>query len=265
MRKTFAALTLFLSILACNFNPNRQPPTPTNSPPTIPPTPVVLTVVVTATSTATPLPTVTIAPTITLTSTPTRPAQVSVIYRDDFSSKSSNWVTGSNEAASSDYLNGEYGFKLKRANWQSWSIAPDGKIHSNVFLEVTVKEVSADKEASPGFGLICNYKDNSNFVYAAITKTGYYNIVQKVNGEFKILSDPNGNWSLSNEIGLNAPSYRIGLDCTPNAVTLYVDGKRIDTISRLTLAGGKAGLLVEDYDKTNVEVRFDDFTITQLK
>ncbi len=265
MRKTFAITIIILSILACNFNPSRQPPTPTNSPPTIPPTPIVLTVVVTATSTATPLPTVTIAPTITPTSTPTRPAQVSVIYRDDFSSKSSNWVTGSNEAASSDYLNGEYWLKIKRTNWQAWSLAPDGKIHSNVFLEATAKEVSADKEASPGFGLICNYKDNSNFVYAAIAKTGYYYIVQRANGEFKVLSDPNGKWSPSDEIRLNAPSYRIGLDCTPNAITLYVDGKRIDTISALTLAGGNVGLFAEDYDKTNVEVRFDDFVVTQLK
>lgn len=256
---------LFLSILACNFNPNRQPPTPTNSPPTISPTPVIPTVVVTATATATPIPTATTPPTVTPTFTPTRPAQVSVIYRDDFSNKASNWITGSNEAASSDYLNGEYSLKIKRTEWQAWSVAPDGKTHTNVFLEVTAKDVSADREASPSFGVICNYKDNTNFVYAVVTKTGYYAVVQKVNGEFKVLSDPNGKWVFSKEIGLNAASYRIGLDCTPNAITLYVDGKRIDTISGLSLAGGSVGLFAEDFDKTNVEVRFDDFAITQLK
>jgi hypothetical protein len=223
MKKTFAVSMIVLSILACNFNPNREPPTPTNSPPTvIPPTPV-LTVVVTATSTATPLPTATTSATVTPTFTPTRPAQASVIYRDDFSNKASNWITGSNEAAASDYLNGEYWLKIKIADWQAWSIAPDGKTHTNVYIEVTAKDVSTDRGTSPAFGLICNYKDNANFVYATITKLGYYQIVQKANGGFKVLSDPNGQWSLSKEISLNAASYRIGLDCTPNAITQVIE------------------------------------------
>ena len=259
MRKNIAVTLLFLSILACNFNPRGEPATPTSSPPTASPIPVVVTV----TPTLTLIATVTAPPAITFT--PTRPAQVSVIYREDFSNKASNWVTGSNEAASSDYLNGEYSLKMKRANWQTWSIAPDNKIHSNVYVEVTAKEVSADKEAYPSFGLICNFKDNSNFVFASITKSGYYIIAQKSNGEFKILSDLNNKWILSKDIGINSPSYRLGADCTPNAITFYVDGKRINTVSGTSFTGGGVGVIVENYDKTNVEVRFDDFAITQLK
>ncbi|MEK7809686.1 MAG: hypothetical protein AAB571_11470, partial [Chloroflexota bacterium] len=70
MRKNIAVTLLFLSILACNFNPRGEPATPTSSPPTAPPTPVVVTV----TPTLTLIATVTAPPAITFT--PTRPAQV---------------------------------------------------------------------------------------------------------------------------------------------------------------------------------------------
>ena len=187
------------------------------------------------------------------------------LVQEDFSSSKSGWSVNSNDNGSAEYLDGEYVFKIKRVKWLKWSTTPDDKNFSNIHLEASVQDTSADKTTLPSFGFVCNYQDNNNFYYVGAAIDGAFAIARKVNGETKILSDAKNEWAISKDIAKNMSSYRLGADCTPSGVTLYVDGKKIASASDSSFTNGLAGLFVLTFDKASAEVRFDDFTITQLK
>lgn len=234
---------LMLAVLACSaLSP--EAPTPTAMPVVKPPT---------SKSAATIGPAATTAPTS------------KALFQDDFSSSKTGWEVSSNENGSAEYLNGEFVFKVKQAQWLKWATSPDEKDYNNVHLEVSVKDTSATKDALPSFGFICNYKDNENFFYTGMAVDGFYAIARKINGETEILTDTENAWVNSKDITKNASSYRLGADCTPTGVTLYVDGKKIASVSDSSFASGLAGMFILTFDVANAEVRFDDFTVTQLK
>ena len=130
---------------------------------------------------------------------------------------------------------------------------------------MSVRDTSADKTALPSFGFVCGYQDNNNFYYVGAANDGAYAIARKINGETKILSDAKNEWAISKDIPKNMSSYRLGADCTPSGVTLYVDGKKIASASDSSFTSGLTGVFVLTFDIASAEVRFDDFAITQLK
>lgn len=239
----FVLAVLMLAVLACSaLSP--EAPTPTAMP---------------AVKVPTSKPAATNAP--AATTAPTSKA----LFQDDFSSSKTGWSVNANDNGSAEYLNGEYVFKVKRAKWLKWSTSPDDKDYNNVHLEVSAKDTSATKDALPSFGFICNYKDNENFFYAGMAVDGVYAIARKINGETKLLTDTKNEWINSKDITKNASSYRLGADCTPKGVTLYVDGKKIASVSDSSFTSGLAGMFILTFDVANAEVRFDDFAVTQLK
>lgn len=211
------------------------------------------------------------APTPTTAKVPTsKPAATTApvakpLSQDDFASSKSGWSVNSNDNGSAEYLDGEYVFKIKRTKWLKWSTTPDNKDYANVHMEVSVRDTSADNSTLPSFGFICNYKDNNNFYYVGAAVDGAYAIARKIDGETKILTDAKNEWAISKDITKNMSSYRLGADCTPTGVTLYVNGKKIASASDSTFSSGLAGMFVLTFDKAGAEVRFDDFVVTQLK
>ena len=72
-------------------------------------------------------------------------------------------------------------------------------------------------------------------------------------------------WLQSETIPVNAASYTIGADCGKGRLTLYVDGQQIDSVQDDSFPKGNVGLFVRSFEQTDVEVRFDDFVVTELK
>lgn len=195
------------------------------------------------------------------------PATAKGLFQDDFSNSKNGWAISENDNGSAAYLNGEYVFKLKRSKWMKWTTTPDEKDYTNVHLEVTVKDLSTDKTTLPGFGFICNFQDNDNFMYAGAAIDGVHALARKVATKTEVLSDPNKNneWVVSKDITKNASSYRLGLDCTSTGMTMYVDGKKVASVNDTSFKGGAVGLFILSFDKANAEVHYDDFAVTQLK
>ena len=56
------------------------------------------------------------------------------------------------------------------------------------------------------------------------------------------------------------------MDCGNNAITLYVDGVKIDTVYDSTYSEGGIGLIVgSDNESEQTIVTFDDFLMKKLK
>jgi serine/threonine protein kinase len=181
---------------------------------------------------------------------------------DDFSAK--NWGTLTNSDYSIEYLNDTLNMKVFIQNWIVWS-TPDDVDYENIHLEVTA--LLNDTDANTAFGIMCDQQaasDDSRY-YFAITRSAQYIIAKAEAGQTDIYLTNNNEWGTSDSITKNAPSYRIGADCGNGALTLYVDGKQIASVSDSSYAKGGVGLFTwSATEATATDLSFDDFVLTSL-
>lgn len=185
-----------------------------------------------------------------------------VILSDDFSSP--QWGTGTDTDSAVEYANGTLQMIVYTPSYFVWS-TPNDQDYSNIHMEVTALTNGTD--STTAFGLMCNQQtDASNsFYYFAITPAGDYAITKATAGEDDVVLTNNGKWGSSDSIATNAGSYRIGADCGNGTLTLYVDGKQIDSVSDASYVNGGVALFTSSGPEiTSANVSFDDFLMTEL-
>ena len=191
--------------------------------------------------------------------TPSAPS-AKVILSDDFSSQ--NWGTGTDTDSAVEYANGNLQFIVFTKNWFVWS-TPDAEDYENVHMEVTV--INNGTDTTTAFGLMCNKSSGSDFYYFAVTAAGQYAIAKAVEGEIDLFLTNNDAWADSDLIAVDASSYRVGADCGNGTLTLYVDGKQIDSVTDSSFSSGQVAILAwSGEEATNTNVSFDDFLMTEL-
>lgn len=185
------------------------------------------------------------------------------LMEDNFDGVSRNWGTGSDAKSSVEYENGGLRFQVYAARFYLWS-NPNDRQYSNTHIEVTAKNNSLD--ANTAFGIICNQGEpDTNLYYFGITAYGQYVIAKGVDGQEDFFLTNDNEWGDSDLITQNAPSYRLGADCGNGVLTLYVDGKQIDSVRDSTYSSGYVGLFAwSDKQENAADVTFDDFIITRL-
>ena len=189
------------------------------------------------------------------------PSGPKVLLKDDFSSSSSGWDTASGANSSVDYADGEYVIKIEKTKLLVWGTQNEEEL-GNVHITVKAKNIGAQ---DPTFGVVCGYKDDKNFYYMGFGVDAYYAIAKYENDNLTILTSDSNEWIQSDAIKQNADSYKIEADCGNGRLTLYVDGKQINSVEDPGYSKGNVGLFGRSFDKTGVEVHFDDFVVTELK
>ncbi len=185
------------------------------------------------------------------------------LFKDEFSNHNAGWDENTSDNAATGYGNGDYVIKVFNTSWFAWANPEGANLSlSNVHVEVTASNTGAATE--PGFGVICDYADTSNFYYLGVSVDGYYIIVKTVNGDDTPLSDADS-WVASDAIPLNASSYTVGADCGNGALTLTVNGKTVGSVSDSTFSNGTVGLFARSFDEPNAEIHFDNFVVTALQ
>lgn len=186
------------------------------------------------------------------------------LYQDDFSGSDTNWGTGTTENSSVEYDNNALRVKVFKDNYIVWS-SPNDTDFENVHEEVTVLNNGTDSNTA--FGLICYQQTiSSSYYYLMMTPAGEYAIAKAELTKDDTFLTNNNEWAKSDLIAKDAKSYRVGADCGNGKLTLYVDGKQIDSVNDTTYTKGVAGIQVwSDSPAKNVDVSFDDFVVTKLK
>ena len=203
----------------------------------------------------TPKPTATrVLPTPRPTSTP----PTVIIYEDDFSDPASGWTTGSDAENTVDYGAGQININIY--NSDMLTITTPRKNFSDVMIETTVDTSGTDSET--WFGIVCNYKDPKNYSLAAIKSYGYYSILELKDNQWKWLTG-GGAPAYSQRIAVDATSYKLGLLCFQNVLTLWVDGVHIISRTNATSSSGDVGLAAWTEGQSKTKVRFDDFKVFQ--
>lgn len=179
--------------------------------------------------------------------------------KDDFSSSSSGWGTGTDSFSSVEYNNGGLTMQVFEPYYVTWS-TPDVEVYENIHMEVDMQNQSSDDEAL--FGFICNEQGTTNaFYYVGVSPDGYYAFIKSsVVGDDVFLKE-----DFSDVISANPRSMRLGLDCASGSMTLYVNGQVIDSVSDLSYTSGSVGLFAASAEIRNgTAVIFDNFAMTKL-
>ena len=193
--------------------------------------------------------------------TATRASAGARLLDDDFTSV--QWGTGTDADSSIEYANAALQFIVFAKNWFTWS-TPDDVTYEDVHLEVTA--INNDTDSTTALGILCNKQPSEeSFYYFGITSAGEYAIARAAQGENDLFLTNDDKWATSDLITKNAASYRLGADCGKDALTLYVDGQPIDSVSDAVYTSGEVGLFVwSGEEATHTDVAFDDFLMTQL-
>jgi hypothetical protein len=179
--------------------------------------------------------------------------------KDDFSSNSSGWGTGTDKDSSVEYANGGLKMVVYKPYFVTWSTKGIEPIE-NVHVEVNMKNESTDPQAL--FGIVCDEQGSTqSFYYAGVSSDGYYAIIKSAVAK----DDVTLKKGTSNLISAASGSVRIGLDCGGGSLTLYVNGQQIDSVADSTYTSGVIGLFTASDDQNGgATVTFDDYVVTKL-
>lgn len=187
-----------------------------------------------------------------------------VLLEDDFSGGRSQWATGTDADSSVEYVDDMLNVQLFTGNYIVWTF-PNDEQYESIHMDVTVINNGTDEETAFGFHCHKQWPIDDSRYYLAITPAGEYVIAKSALAVDDEVLTNNGQWTKSDLIPQNAPSYRIGADCGNGKLTLYVDGQEIDSVSDTTYTSGGISLFAWSGENVNkVNVSFDDFLMTEL-
>jgi hypothetical protein len=153
---------------------------------------------------------------------------------------------------------------IHKENYFVWT-TPDSEEYENIHMEVTV--INNNTDSNTAFGFLCNQQsDDDSFYYLVVTPNGQYVIAKAAAGADDIFLTNNDEWAYSDLVVEDASSYRVAADCgADGALILYVDGKKIASVTDSSYSSGGIGLMTWSGEgSTNANVSFDDFLVTDL-
>jgi hypothetical protein len=190
------------------------------------------------------------------------PVGARTLLEDDFSDSDSGWGTGTDGDSAVEYEDGVLRMKAFKEYYFTWS-TPDEVDYQDVHMDVTVNNESGDTLV--GFGVLCNQQVvDSSFHYFVVTTLGEYAIARAEIGKEDLFLTNNDDWTTSDSIPVGAGTYQIGADCGAGALTLYVNGVEIDSVSDPTFTEGGVGLFIWSAEEPSGTISYDDFVMTVL-
>ena len=128
-----------------------------------------------------------------------------------------------------------------------------------MIVEVNTSKISGSDDNN--FGIICKYVDTDRFYMLLISSDGYYAIqkmtidgYERLNGEF---------YEESSAINLGNSKNTLKAECVGGKLALYVNGTLVDEVYDYEYTSGDVGLLAGTFSEANVEILFDDFTVSK--
>jgi serine/threonine protein kinase len=207
-------------------------------------------------------------PPVTQTSEPTQtdvpaeptslPISGTILYEDDFADPDSGWDRYGDRDIQTDYVDGEYRIRLIDTDFVTWSTA-----------HVTLGAVSIEVDAylfegteENGYGLICALENDDNLFQGVVSSDGYFEVWQLAAGEWVKLS---AEQSETSDVILGGDAVNhIRMDCIGDTITLFANGELLTTITLSeALPEGDVGVYAEGFDEGPLEIRFDNFVVTQ--
>ena len=180
-----------------------------------------------------------------------------VLFQDDFSRPSSGWDRYEDEMYKSDYEDEMYIIKIQQQNTEAWALP-------GLSFEDVIINVESSKVAGPDdnvYGVICRYQDAENFTFFLISSDGYTGIGAYVNGQKELLS--HSTLLPSDAVETDGGSNYLRAECVGEQLRLMVNGQLVAQSVTQNVIMGDVGLIAGSYEKSGVNIRFDNFSTVQ--
>ena len=180
-----------------------------------------------------------------------------ILFQDDFSNPTSGWNINSDSEGINGYANGGYRIYVNNANWYLWSTP--GFNFTDVIVEVEAVRVAGPEEND--FGVICRYKDGSNFYKLVLGSDGYYGVSKVIGGKEQLVGMEK--MQLNNDVikrGVGATN-QLRVECVGEHLTLLANGQILADVKDAELTSGDIGLIAGAYDTPGVDILFDNLKV----
>lgn len=187
-----------------------------------------------------------------------------ILYSDDFSAKSSELESYSDESGSVETKDGVY---IVRSISDLWNWGRSSSDFADTVIEFDIALVTGPANNNAGFGVICRMHtrdDNSIDGYLlGISGDGYYSIRSISSGTMSPLVD----WTFSDSIHQGTESNKIRATCNGSELRLEVNGVLAASANTVTgdASSGSFAFAAVSFETAEpiAEVHFDNLVISQ--
>ena len=181
-----------------------------------------------------------------------------ILYQDDFSRPESGWDRYHDDVYSADYELGTYHVRLFAADTEVWA-RPHLDL-PNVRIEVIATKLTGPDDNV--YGIVCRYQDADNFYFFIISSDGYAGIGVHKNGESVLLGEDTMQPAAVIQTGNT--SNLIRAVCDGEKLRLHVNGVLVTSTEETEdWLEGDVGLIVGTFAEPEVEIEFDNFSVTK--
>lgn len=181
----------------------------------------------------------------------------SILFEDDFSKTASGWDHFNQTEGITDYTDGVYRIYVNAAQVDYW--ANPGLNFTDAIVSVEATKVAGPDDND--FGVICRYKDQSNFYFFLASSDGFYAIGRMIEGSQELLGEEQ--LLPTDAIVKGNSTNTIEAACVGNQLSLTINGQKISTVEDSSFSEGDVGLIAGTYDTLGTDIHFDNFKVTK--
>ena len=183
------------------------------------------------------------------------PTAIGVLFQDSFSDPSSGWDRRRDREMIADYDSGGYRIVVTAENSGAWGTS--GRKFADAIIEVEATKVGGPDDNN--FGILCRYRDESNYYQLTISSDGHYAIGKVVDGDVALIGADKV--QPSDAIQRGKATNRLRVVCAGDTLSLTVNGELLTTAEDDTFDSGDIGLIAGTYAKTGTDILFDNLVV----
>ncbi len=181
----------------------------------------------------------------------TLPADLELVYQDDFSDSFGGWDDAFDAYTTKQYGNNRYQIEVRSANLMAWGLA--NRDVADFELEVEAKQEDGAKNNS--YGLLFRLQDRNNFYRFDISSDGYYLLSKFVNSQWVTLAD----WTLSPHIKPDTNILTVSA-FGPN-ITVSANGQPLASVTDSSFTHGNFGFFASTFSDPYMWASFDNLKL----
>ncbi len=181
---------------------------------------------------------------------PGRPADLALVYEDDFSDSFGGWDDAFDAYTRKVYGNNRYNIEVFASNLVAWGLA--NRIVSDFEVEVEAK--LEEGNAKNSYGLIFRFEDRENFYRYDISGDGYFLFSKFIDGEWVTLVD----WTQSEFVNPAGATNILKVSAFGPNITLWANGQPLATATDDSLTRGNFGFFTGTFSEPYSWVSYDN-------
>ena len=180
------------------------------------------------------------------------PAELILVYEDDFSDSFGGWDDAFDAYTTKQYGNNRYQIEVSTSNLIAWGLA--NRDVADFDLEVEARQEGGGETNS--FGLLFRLQDRDNFYRFDISSDGFFLMSKFIDGQWTTLVDWTASPHISQETNL------IGVSAIGPEIRLKANGQVLTTVTDDSLSHGNFGFFASTFNDPYMWVSYDNLKLS---